>query len=388
MEISREILTRVTILDISVILMYIIGIVTLAQKFRDVSVKFVGLFALIGIAHLFFTFIYYFYTLNNVADSIGYYRRVLYLFDNWGETFGQGTTFIYFTLYPLVKFLGLTYFGSFFIYSFFGLFGLYFLLKNLDTYKRRAMDKLVRYSPMLPNIHFWSVALGKDSLIFFGISFLAYLYLFKKKWFLYIFPILLVAFIRLHVLFFIVLSFGFTQLFLNKKLKLFYKIAASVFLLTALYILFPYLIARVGFTETESLISQFEALENTKVEGGTSIDMTNQNLLVKWLSYMFRPLFFDANSPLLIISSMENSLWVILFFNIFRKIRTKIKPSLKSYFWFSFSSIFTLSIPSAYILINLGIAVRQKTMVFPFLMIVFFILFNSYKNHAYAQKGC
>ena len=120
MEISREILTRVTILDISVILMYIIGIVALAQKFRDVSVKFVRLFALVGITHLFFTFVYYFYTLNNVADSIGYYRRVLYLFDNWGDTFGQGVNFIYFTLYPLIKFFGLSYFGSFFFYSFVG----------------------------------------------------------------------------------------------------------------------------------------------------------------------------------------------------------------------------------------------------------------------------
>ncbi|HBC02690.1 MAG TPA: hypothetical protein DC015_00465, partial [Aequorivita sp.] len=378
MEISREILTRVTILDISLILMYIIGIVALAQKFRDVSVKFVRLFALVGITHLFFTFVYYFYTLNNVADSIGYYRRVLFLFDNWGETFGQGTTFIYFTLYPLVKFLGLTYFGSFFVYSFFGLLGYYYLLKILIGISNVKFTKWF-YLLLLPNIHFWSVAIGKDSLIFFGISFLAYLYFFRKKWFLYIFPILLVAFIRLHVLFFILLAFGFTQLFLNKRLKLFYKIAASFFLLIALYFLFPFLMARVGFTETESLIAQFEALETTKVEGGTSIDMSNQNLLVKWLSYMFRPLFFDANSPLLLISSVENSLWVLIFLNIFRRIRTKINYLYKSFFWFSFLSIFTLSIPSAYILINLGIAVRQKTMVFPFIIIVFFILMNSYK---------
>ena len=380
MEISREILTRVTILDISVILMYIIGIVALAQKFRDVSVKFVRLFALVGITHLFFTFVYYFYTLNNVADSIGYYRRVLFLFDKWGETFGQGTTFIYFTLYPLVKFLGLTYFGSFFVYSFFGLLGYYYLLKILIGISNVKFTKWF-YLLLLPNIHFWSVAIGKDSLIFFGISFLAYLYFFRKKWFLYIFPILLVAFIRLHVLFFILLAFGFTQLFLNKRLKLFYKIAASFFLLIALYFLFPFLMARVGFTETESLIAQFEALETTKVEGGTSIDMSNQNLLVKWLSYMFRPLFFDANSPLLLISSVENSLWVLIFLNIFRRIRTKINYLYKSFFWFSFLSIFTLSIPSAYILINLGIAVRQKTMVFPFIIIVFFILMNSYKSN-------
>ena len=169
MEISREILTRVTILDISVILMYIIGIVALAQKFRDVSTKFIRLFLFIGITHLFFTFVYYFYTLNNVADSIGYYRRVLYLYDSWGETFGQGTTFIYFTLYPLVKYIGLTYFGSFFIYSFFGLLGYYFLLKILIKISGGTWSPIF-FLMLMPNLHFWTVAIGKDSLIFFGIS--------------------------------------------------------------------------------------------------------------------------------------------------------------------------------------------------------------------------
>lgn len=385
MEISHEILTQVTILDISVILMYIIGIVFLAKKFRNISVTFVRLFVLIGISHLFFTFVYYFYSLSNVADSIGYYRRVLYVFNSWGDTFGQGTTFIYFTLYPLVRFFGLSYFGAFFFYSFFGLLGFFFLLKILTNISDGKWTNWF-YLLLLPNVHFWSVAIGKDSLIFLGISFLAYLYFFKKKWFFYIFPLLLVAFIRLHILFFILLGFGFTQLFLNKKLKLFYKIVASIFLIVALYILFPFLMARVGFTETESLISQFEALENTKVEGGTSIDMTNQNLIIKWLSYMFRPLFFDANGPLLIISSFENTIWLIVFFKIFRRIRKNISTQFKSFFWFSFITIFTLSIPSAYILINLGIAVRQKTMVFPFLIIVFFILYNSYGNYAYAKK--
>ncbi len=379
MEISREILTRVTILDISVILMYVIGIVALAQKFRIFSKKFVRLFLLIGIIHLFFTLVYYFYTLNNLADSLGYYRRVLYSYNIWSDTFGQGTIFISFLIYPLVKYLGLTYFGSFFVFSFFGFLGFYYLVKILIRITDNKWTNWF-YLLLLPNIHFWSVAIGKDSLIFFGISFLAYLYFFKKKWFLYIFPLFLVAFIRLHILFFILLAFGFTQLVLNKRLKFFYKIAISLFLLITLYVLFPFLMARVGFTETESLIAQFEALETTKVEGGTSIDMSNQNLLVKWLSYMFRPLFFDANSPLLLISSMENSVWLLIFFNIFRRIRTKINYLYKSFFWFSFLSIFTLSIPSAYILINLGIAVRQKTMVFPFVIIVFFILMNSYRS--------
>lgn len=380
MEISREILTRVTILDISVILMYIIGVVALAQKFRNISTKFVRLFLLIGITHLFFTFVYYFYTLNNVADSIGYYRRVLFLFDSWSETFGQGTTFIYFTLYPLVKFLGLTYFGSFFIYSFFGLLGYFYLQKVLLHIAKNEWTNWF-YLLLLPNVHYWSVAVGKDSLIFFGISLLFYLYFFKKKWFLYIFPLLLIAFIRLHVLFFIIMSFGTMQVLLNKKINIPTKIVVFIFLAGILYLLFPFLMARVGFVDTESIISQFEDLAGQKVEGGSSVYMGDKNLLVKWLSYMFRPIFYDAFNILSLIVSFENVVWVVLFGVVFKNFFKKISSEYREIYWLSFFAIFFITIPAAYLLYNLGLAVRQKTMIIPFLLtIVFLSLFKIKKE--------
>ena len=373
MEISREILTRVTILDISVILMYIIGIVALAQKFRDVSVRFVRLFALVGITHLFFTFVYYFYTLNNVADSIGYYRRVLYWFDNWGETFGQGVYFIYFSLYPLIKFFGFTYFGSFFIYSFLGLLGYYYLQKvlmDITNYKWTNWFYLL----LLPNIHFWSVAIGKDSLIFFAISLLLYSYYFKKPWHKYIIPLLIIAFIRIHILFFLLISFGMMQLLLNKKIKVINKVLIFLFLGLTFYILFPFLMQRIGFVDTESILSQVEDLENIKVKGGSTVDMTGKNLLVKWLSYLFRPLFYDAGNVLGIIVSLENLFWILIFLNIIRKFKDKIFETFRNIYWFCFFSIFTITVPAAYLLYNLGIAIRQKTMIIPFLFTLLFLI--------------
>ncbi len=372
MEISREILTRVTILDISVILMYIIGIVALAQKFRNVSVRFVRLFAIIGITHIFFTFAYYFYSLSNVADSIGYYRRTLYWFENWGETFGQGTTFIYFTLYPLIKFLGLTYFGSFFIYSYIGLLGYYFLVRVLINITREKWSNWF-YLLLLPNLHFWSVAIGKDSLIFFGISLLVYVSYFRKAWIYYVFPIILTGFVRSHILFFILIAYGFSQILLNKKIKFSYKVITFIFSLGSLYILFPFIMERIGFVDTESILSQLEGLESQKIEGGTSLNMVGENIFIKWLSYMFRPFFYDANGSLAMIASAENLVWVILFANILYRIKDKLPANNKSYFWFSLFAIFFVTIPTAYILINLGIALRQKMMVFPFIIVVFFI---------------
>lgn len=379
MEISREILTRVTILDISVILMYIIGIVALAQNFRKVSIRFVRFFVLIGITHLFFTFVYYFYTLNNVADSIGYYRRTLYWFDSWGETFGQGTTFIYFTLYPLIKYLGLTYFGSFFIYSFIGLFGFYYLVKVLIDIVKESWSNWF-YLLLLPNLHFWTVATGKDSLIFFGISLLTYVSYFQKSWKNYLFPIIFIGFVRSHILLFILIAFGFSQLVLNKKIKLATKIAVFIVSLGAFYLLIPIVLDRIGFVDTESILSQLESLESQKMEGTTSIDMTDKNIIIKWLSYMFRPFFYDAKGVLALLASVENLLWVALFIKIFYNARNKFSEAIKNFYWFCFFAIFFVTIPAAYILVNLGIALRQKMMVFPFIIVIFFIGLESKKN--------
>lgn len=352
--------------------MYIVGIVALARKFRSVSIKFVRLFTLIGVLHLLFTFFYYYLTLDNVADAVGYYRRVLYLYDSWGETFGQGTTFIYFTLYPLVKFFGLSYFGSYFIYSFLGLLGFYYLLNVLINITDKKWSNWF-YILLLPNAHYWTVGIGKDSLIFFGISFLVYLYFFKKKWFLYIFPLLLVAFIRLHTLFFILTAFGATQILLNKKIKISTKILVFVLLGGILFLLFPFLMARVGFLDTESILSQFEDLAGQKIEGGSSIYMGDKTLLVKWLSYMFRPLFYDVFNVLSLIVSFENALWLAFFYKIFKNSRKKIQVKYQEFYWFTFSAVFFITIPAAYLLYNLGIAVRQKTMIIPFLFILMFL---------------
>lgn len=373
MEISREILTRVTILDISVILLYIIGIVALAQKFRSVSVKFVRFFALIGIAHLFFTFVYYFYTLNNVADLIGYYRRVLYLFDNWGETFGQGDNSIYLTLYPLVKFFGLTYFGAFFIYSFFGLLGFFYLFKVLIEITSRQWSNWF-YILLLPNIHFWTVAIGKDSLIFFGISLLSYLYFFQRRLIFFLFPLLLIGLVRLHILFFILVSFGAMQILLNRKLSISAKFFVFIILGGAFYLLFPFLMERVGFVDTESIISQFEDLAGQQIEGGSSIYMGDKPLGIKWISYMFRPFFYDTYNILSIIVSMENIVWVMIFIIMIKTIFKKIEQSYRDLYWFCFFSIFFITIPAAFLLYNLGIAIRQKTMIVPFLFILLFLI--------------
>ncbi|MBZ0327463.1 MAG: hypothetical protein K8F54_07650 [Altibacter sp.] len=376
-----KLLTEFSIIDLSIMLLYLVGVIALAQKFKPISVKFVRLFSFISVVHVATTIGYYLYSLSDITDAVGYYRKVLFVYDSWPDTFGQGTYFIYATLYPLVNYLHISYFGSYFVYSFIGLFGYYFILKvllDITGYKWTNWF----YVLLMPMLHFWTVSIGKDSLIFFGISMLAYMFYFNKKWMYYVLPILLIGLIRIHILFFVMAAFGFTQLFLNKNLKTGYKFLLITALAIGLVGLFPFLLERVDFKNEESILEQVEMLGDRKLAGGASINLKDSNLIVRWFSYVFRPFFIDAHNIFAIAASIENLVWVLMFINIVKRIRHKIVDAFRHIYWFSAFSILTITLPGAYLLSNLGVAARQKTMIIPFLFMLLFIsLFKSKENN-------
>ncbi|MCD7914412.1 MAG: hypothetical protein LUG96_03560 [Tannerellaceae bacterium] len=152
----------------------------LSEKIKAKSYAYYYLFLMIGIEHLLFTYVYYAYSLSNVVDSTGYYRNVYYIYHSWSETVGLGTAFINFTLYPLVHFFRLSYFGCFFVYSFLGLLGFYYLISIAAGIYNFQWTKLLLVL-LLPNLHFWTVGLGKDSLIFFAICKIIYNVFYSKK---------------------------------------------------------------------------------------------------------------------------------------------------------------------------------------------------------------
>jgi len=373
----KHILTQHTLLDVAVLLLYLYGILLLARKFREIHPRYLRFFLLIGVEHLFFTFSYYYYSLGNVADSVGYYRTVYFLTDSWKDVFGQGTLFIYFTLYPLIKVLHLTYLSCFLVYSFIGLLGFYYLLKMAIHINNNHWSNWY-YILLLPNLHFWTNALGKDSLIFYGIAGITYCLYFKKKWISFLFPVLVVGFVRIHVLFFILIALAINYFILSKKFRTGQRILMAAVFILSIYLLFPFFAQRVGLSEENSLEERIEQMQNVNQAGTTSVNMADSNLLVRWNSYFFRPFFYDAHNMLAMVASMENVAWIIMF--IFILLYTKrnwFYLKQNPFFIFCLLAIFIVSFPSVLILTNLGIALRQKMMVFPFVF-VFLIALNKY----------
>ena len=100
--------------------------------------------------------------------------------------------------------------------------------------------------------------------------------------------------------------------------------------------------------------------------------MSSYPLPFKLFTFWFRPLFFDAPGLLGIITSVENLMYLLLFIKILRKdfitfIRNStilVKMSLVVFFLSSFAMTFVMS--------NLGIIMRQKSMVMYFLFFVIY----------------
>ncbi|MFV8345401.1 hypothetical protein [Flavobacterium sp. ZB4P13] len=358
----------------------------MSNRLASENKRYFLLFLGIGSLHFIMTIIYYYLSEQLTADSIAYYYKTSYVFKNWKDTFGQGTYFIYFLVYPLVKYLGLTYLGCFFIFSFVGLIAFYKLFKVYSHLLNNEWNKWL-YLLLLPNMHFWSVAIGKDVLMFYGFSVLLYNYYFKKPVFNYVFPLLLMGFIRIHVVFFFFAALVIVQLFFNKEMKFYLKVLLITVVSGIVLMTMPFFLEMVGAGENASIPSRLDMFEAQQFEGRSSVNMQGENIIYKWVSYLFRPLFYDIHNFLSLTASFENLLWVIMFYTIVKYYKLKSVPRLKQHFWFGVLMIICVTLPAAYILTNIGIAVRQKYMISPFLLFIFYIVIIDKTTHKYKKHS-
>jgi hypothetical protein len=118
-------------------------------------------------------------------------------------------------------------------------------------------------------------------------------------------------------------------------------------------------------------VAQTDRLEKSN----SGVDMQSYPLPMKLFTFWFRPLFVDSPSVLGLFSSAENLIYLLLFFKIcnkrfivfIRKSPYMVKVSAITFLLSSFAMTFVMS--------NLGIIMRQKTMVmyFGFFVIYYFL---------------
>lgn len=375
---TLSIYSETNILDYVLILLYVLYILKQFSVYTKINQK-IGIFSLVmGLVHFIITFASYGFILGSVADAKHYYSESVSITD-WGLSYlSNGTSFIVFLNYMLVQWLQLSFLGCFLVFSFISYLGCLRLFDVIIDLTDRSYN--VSYLLLLLiGTHFWTVSLGKDALMFYAMCCLCYNIYFDKPRSYYILPLMLIGFIRLHVLIFVLVGGGVSYVFTNKKIKTQTKFVFAGLVLGALLFLIPFFLKEIAVTNISDIEGKLQSSMNANVEGGAGIDLKDANLIVKWFSYMFRPFVFEARNPMFLVSALENLVWLYIFFIIIRGLFfDKIKTNY--ILWSYIGIILACTLPLAYTLANFGISMRQKIMIFPFFLILFFIVKKSRKS--------
>ncbi|UII24847.1 hypothetical protein LVD15_16220 [Fulvivirga maritima] len=341
------------------------------------------------------SFVYYLYAVLNPSDSNYYYQKVITYFrgPNWSDFYGTSTTFIEWTGYPFINYLGFSYEAIMALFAFFGWIGFIYFYKFFReqiSFRNEIFgyDLLVLVF-LLPNLHFWSGSFGKGSFIFLGIGLMFYgLGNIKSRMLYIVLGGALTYHIRPHIMLVVLISaiIGFT--FSNKGVGLGLKILMIAIAVAAFAFIYQDVLSMVGIEQGEELTQGLDLTHRaTELQKATSgVDITNYSLPLQVFTFLFRPLFFDAPGMLGLIVSFENVflLYIAVIFLTQGGLTFLIKGDflVKT----AFLSFITVSIALAQISGNLGIAIRQKSQVMMLFLFVIIKLMDEKKMKDYKRR--
>lgn len=340
--------------------------------------------------HSIFCLIYLFYVLGHSGDALNFYyyateRQVL---------FGVGSPFVRYLTYLLAVPLHLSIVGIFLVFNIIGYLGLlafYGSLNSIVRDKQIIIRVLAVITVFLPSVSFWTAALGKDSISFMATGFALWAALnLKNRLWLMIFAILIMGLVRPHIasILFASLSLSFI---INHKMSLLRRLILILSSLVIALTMISYTLKYLGLGSNilnGQIITYIENRQYAGKPGGGSVDLHSMSLPSKLFTYLFRPLPYEAYSVNSLLASLDN-LYLFLLFLLFLWGFYKGKIGHNTYnitFMIIFSIVTWLIL--ALTTANLGTSVRQKWMLMPFLLFIFFLYIRNitFKIHKQSTR--
>ncbi len=323
--------------------------------------------------HTVFCLLYFLYTLGNPADAKTYYLSSL----SDGLSFDVGTRGIHFLTSLFSVVLGLSYGGAFLLYNVIGFVGMLALAAALEEVTCNAGVLARRFAfllMLLPGLSFWSSAIGKDSLTFLAAGLVTWGALnIGNRYPSFVISILSCQLARPHIAAILLVSLVMALLFAS-RIDVFKKLFVVLVLIPLAVSAVSFGSQYTGLGDAMSPVSIGDYLaqrQEYNLEGSSSIDIASMPLVMRLFSYLYRPLFLDANGLNGLIVSLENlvlCLFCFLAFVVFIRGRRPSLPLFTSIFFVIYIvvSLFLLANSTA----NLGIAIRQKWMILPMLLVL------------------
>ncbi|MBD8084619.1 hypothetical protein [Chryseobacterium caseinilyticum] len=339
---------------------------------------------------------FYFLTRNGGGDAWTYWVNAKNMSPeefSYNITHEFGTYFIEAINYIPVHFLEMSFFANTMFYAMLGSFGVscfYAVVLKLIPYNSKLNGRML--FPLLfflPNMHFWSSGVGKDTIMFMSIGMFVYGMLtpFRRIPLLIISAFLTFA-IRPHVVLFMAVAFGVVMLFGTKMSKS-KKIFFSLIFISAGIAMLPTVMtfASIDNLSVNNITSKAENQSKLLQDGaGSGIDISSYPLPLKIFTFLFRPLFFDARSINSMLASFENAIILILAVKAFRfKVFETYKAApiiIKALLIFLVIGSLLFSITLG----NLGVMIRMRNMFLPGFVIYLLWAF-SYREQLRREKN-
>jgi hypothetical protein len=344
------------------------------------------------IYHFIFWGIYYAYATINRSDSISYYARVESGSSNWFDYLGTGSRFISFLSHPFIQNFNFTYEMMMILFAWFGYLGFVyaylFFRENIPikviVFKRINLLTLILF---FPNMHFWTASLGKGAPIFLGLMMFAYaIKRIKARILILLLGSILIYYIRPHVFMFIAVGTVLGYMSGKEKISFWKKAFVYISLIGGLILVQDAILGVVGLQDSADLVEGFEEFTEDRSDSlqsaGSGVSMSSYPLPLKFFTFWFRPLFFDAPGILGLITSVENLIYLILFVKILKKDFINFLKNSPVVVKMSFVVFLLSSYAMTFVMSNLGIIMRQKSMVmyFAFFVIYYYLAQKKYNR--------
>jgi hypothetical protein len=336
----------------------------------------VGVFLLLYLVHIAAAVAYYQLVQSSVADTWLYYFDP---YDIYGqEGFGSNTLLIVWLVQFPKSYVGGSYLDYFLVFQAIGFAGLATLMRVFEeVYEEMGVEQpFYTYLVLLmPSIHYWTSAIGKDSLFFFAlcISFWAAMN-YKRRFIVLGVGLMLMLAIRPHIA--IVAGAAFTlAVLIDKNTRLLIKVplflaGVAVTAYAALSLRNTFGIDVTNADVFSDVLAGRDALLTTE-DAGRSVVSGNYFFLL--ISLLFRPFFFDAPGMFGFVASLENVL-VLAFISALAAFSRTMVTLFRRVPFIRYTLVATVVITLVLTLgyYNIGLGIRQKaTMILPGILVLF-----------------
>ena len=292
-----------------------------------------------------------------------------------------GTSLIVYSTYWLKTYLNASFTDLMYLFGMAGSAAIMLLLNFIASNPQKGGRFFPYCACFLPGLHFWTSSIGKDSLIALGMA-LAVTSVTKlpQKILGFIIGIGIIMLIRTHIAIILLGAFGIAKLMFDNRIGgRITLLALAALSMPAVYFATQSFLG-INILNLNELSSFFQDrqtyVSSSEDQGVTFI----ANPFARLGYFLLRPFFFDANNLLALIASFENlALLLVVGRLMFLWSRSSVAERVTPAFLLLFT--ISLSLFLGFTGYNVGLALRQKVMVYPAIVILLTIMEASSMLH-------